>query len=286
MQASSKVDGKRGDSFCSSTARVVLAIASIVLLFLFLATDDGVDNIKDLSDTVMNLTQQLQDERTLRHELGMETLELQNKLEETDIELAWEKQHVENQIETEKNIADTNQELRQSLNAAVKQLAEARAMLPAAPSPQGAEASERKLRGVSVTSYQPGDNVEIIERREDGKIGLHPGIVADVNPDGTYNLIKPKIKPKEDIMIHNQGRDQFQIYHVYPDGTKALYEMTENKFVPVTIVGFLRNTSEPGFEIHGSYQFIFDRDQVKVVTKCWATQIHRLVEAEETTGTR
>lgn len=329
----------------SSIARAILALALVALLLLSLACapDSGVHNIKDLADTVMHLTQQIQhfgskDEPTKRDEL--ETLE--HRLDEKEIELVWEKQHVESQIEARKLMAKTmsgqivkeqealqrmqeqingvagagathqheleaklsrehreNENLKQSLASALKQLAEARATLPAAPpSPRGTgvaertgwevkslgdgDASKRKLRGAFATSYQPGDSIEIIEYQEGGEIALHPGFVNNVHSDGTYDLVKIE----SSIIIPQQGREHFQTYHVYQEGTKAIYTESRFESIPITIVGFLQGSAWPGFELHGVYRFTFDRDKKKEVNECRAMGIHRLAGVSEMTGSR
>ena len=114
VQASGEAVEKHGQVLRSHTARVVLAVASVVLLFLSShTTNNGVQNMKDLSDNVVILARQLQrttsidEQRTFRDELFNETLKLERQLEEKDIELAWEQQHLENQIETQKIVVDT-----------------------------------------------------------------------------------------------------------------------------------------------------------------------------------
>ena len=97
-----EADSKSGGIFRSSTARAVLAVASLTLLLsslLGLGSTAGTPNIKDLSDTVTNLARQLQNLGGKNGGKTGEVEELEHQLNDTEIELAWEKQHVDDQIE-------------------------------------------------------------------------------------------------------------------------------------------------------------------------------------------
>mmetsp|Transcript_26801 Transcript_26801/g.49271 ORF Transcript_26801/g.49271 Transcript_26801/m.49271 type:complete len:360 (+) Transcript_26801:188-1267(+) len=312
-----EADGKHDGIFRSSTARAVLAISSVafVLLSLFGQGSTGAHNlnVKDLSDTVMHLTQQLQNVGG-EDEKNIHTLEaLKHKLVETEIELSWEKQHVDNQEENrelmyqdmlgqiqkdQKNMEDSfkvisdasgktwhtqaeldkeqneNANLKVALAMAIEELGNARSALPAAPP---ARYKARKLRG---GQYQPGDNIEIIEDEEGGKVALRPGIVSDVNADGTYNLVKLE----QSMLIKNFRREQFQTYHIYYEGITALYAEAQEVYVPITIVQLVPGSYREGLELHGKYQFTFDRDEKKEIHEDLATRIHRFAGVGEIVG--
>ena len=264
-------DGKRGPVLRSSTARAALAVASGVLLLLSLATDGIIArDAKDPSDSVTDPTPRLQHagltgERALRDEITTDTLELERRLEEKDIELAWEKQHVSSVVESQHMMADKmkdqiakergaltdmdhllklvakdsdarqhaveeelsrerreNRRLHESLDVALKHLAEARAHQ--AKQPPGsqveeargeAKSSERQLRGVPANQYQPGDNIEIIEHRADGEIILHPGKSTylldyiSYRNSGTHLLLLHVVSPRHCLPCQHRWYLQF-----------------------------------------------------------------------------
>lgn len=282
-------DGKRGGIRRSSATRTVLAMASVALLLLaFLGLGSTVT--KNFGS---------KDEQSIRQELE----KLARQLGDKEIELAWEKEHLRSQIESQKEMAQDmigkiqkerenlmaakktikdvalkthrygvelsseqkeNEELKQSLAFAMEELAKARAPPPGSRS----NPSERKLRA---SQYQPGDHVELIEPQEGGKM-LYPGIVDSINEDGTYDIVK--IQQSKTIR-HLRKEKDFQAYRVYTKGMRALYEEALGVTVPITIVGFIKGPNGPGSELHGSYQFIDDRDR-REVHACEATKIHRL----------
>ena len=317
--------------FRSSAARVVLAISSVALLIILLLnmrSSAGAPNIKDLSDTVMILTQQLGEDNE-----NDDREALEHQLDELGIELSWERQHVEEEktkqemmhdsmskeiirereliYETSKvaseasrknslaqrelyNERSENANLKEALANALEELHKARSQLPPAPDGNVEKKGEigktkRKLRA---TGYRPGDNIELIEYEEGGKVALHPGIVSDVLPDGTFNLVKLE----QSILIKNVKKEQFQTYHVYKEGTSALLQIAKEDFVPVTIVNFLLGSSREGFELHGSYQITFDNEDDKEraqnnpllekggIIKAQSIRMHRYVELGEIIG--
>ena len=109
---------------------------------------------------------------------------------------------------------------------------------------------------------------------------LSPGIISDVNADGTYNLVKLE----HSILIKNFRREQFQTYHIYQEGITALYEEALEVFVPIIIVQLVPGSYREGFELHGNYQFTFDRDEKKVIHEDRATRIHRFAGMDEIVG--
>lgn len=325
----------------SSTARAVLAISTVVMLLLsFLGYgSNGAPNLKDLSDTVMNLTLQLHkynlgetktnNEDKIRRQLE----EIEHQLDEKKIELEWEKQHVENQQmaqeilfqtmagqiekdqkvieETEQVFHDVghkaeklyidlgkeqeeNAELKAALKAALDELSKEREKLPAPPLPPGEKVekekdggsddrNKHKLRAVPPPAregYQPGDSIEIIEYQEGGKIALRPGIISDIPPDGTYTLVKLE----QSLLLRDMKRNQFQTYHPYHEGMQAFFEEGKEQYAPVTIVKFIQGSAHKGFELHGSYQFILDRDPNGVIREGKAMRMHRFASIGEIVG--
>merc|ERR1711957_138258 len=115
-----------------------------------------------------------------------------------------------------------------------------------------------------------------------GEIALHPGIVSDVLPDGTYNLVNLE----SSTMVPQRRREHFQAYHVYGEGTRALYRESRASFVPITIVEFVRGRTRPGFELHGKYRFTYDRDEKKETAEGNAMRMHRLAVVGEMAGSR
>ena len=101
---------------------------------------------------------------------------------------------------------------------------------------------------------------------------LLPGIVANTNPDGTYDVVQLE----SGTLLPNQAREQFRAYHTYAKGTRAAYEASRNEVVAVTVVGFLRGSAPPGLEINGSYRFTVDGDPSREVVERPATRMHRL----------
>jgi hypothetical protein len=312
-----EADGKNknGGIFCSSTARALLAISSVALLLLSLfgLGSTGAPNIKDLSDTVIHLTQQYQNIRGGDENNIRELEALKHQLVEKEIELAWEKQHVDSQTysqelmfdsmlkqinkdhevmeETENVVSEVslktwqtqaeleeeqneNANLKVALAFAIEELARARSLLPAVP-PAGQK--ERKLRG---GQYQPGDNIEIIEYQEGGMVALRPGIVSDVNSDGTYNLVKLE----QGKLLKNFRREQFQTHHIYHEGMLALFEESQEVYAPITIVQLVPGSTRENFELHGSYQFTFDRDEKKEIHEGLATKMHRFAGVGDIIG--
>lgn len=204
------VDGKKmpysyHGLFSSSTARIVIGAASVTLLFLSIlsrGSNGGASyKIQELSGTVMKLTQQLH-----TNNIQDELEELKHKLADEEIELEWEKQHIDDlgerkkmthdalykeikrdteiiaqenrklasmgrsQVETEHILErerGENESLKKALAFALEELAQARLELP--------YTSEQKLRGSTQEGFQPGDNIEIIEYQGGGRIALRPG---------------------------------------------------------------------------------------------------------------
>mmetsp|Transcript_7686 Transcript_7686/g.17399 ORF Transcript_7686/g.17399 Transcript_7686/m.17399 type:complete len:375 (+) Transcript_7686:151-1275(+) len=318
--------GKNGGIFRSSTARAVLAISSVVLLINSLVGigTNHATNVKNLSDTVTSLSRQLHTLEVENENKIHEVETLEKQVSDKDIELAWENQHVENQMESQglmhkammkqiqkdqemiqeshkftHHVAHTgilaqreleseyeaNANLKLALASALEELASARKQLPGGNNRGGEEkigmdldGNTRKLRGVSL--FQPGDNIDIIEYEEGGKIALRPGIVSEVNNNGTFNLVKLE----ESIKLSNRKREQFQTYRVYEEGTPALYQEAKDVFAPITIVKFLPGSARKGFEIHGNYRYTYDRSVNKVVREARAMRIHRYAAVGENIG--
>lgn len=97
--------GDKGNGILrSSTTKAMLTFSSVALLLLsfFDSSSNSTANLKDLSDTVTRLTLQLHDFGHSAHEerekaIRSELADLEHQLEEKKIELAWAKEHVENQ---------------------------------------------------------------------------------------------------------------------------------------------------------------------------------------------
>ncbi|KAL9186537.1 hypothetical protein ACHAXT_005775 [Thalassiosira profunda] len=315
---------KGGDGGMFRWWGAVLAFFSVALLLAALRSNSGA-NVKDLSDTVMTLTRQLQ-ERVGESEHLQELEELRHKLSDRDIELSWERQHVAEEEEVQrlmhdamaerihqdheaiKEVTETtsgyarrsaealnalhkeksdNAELKVALAFALEELAKARSQLPPVPEGEslkyGHEQAMRnleagKLRKKPNTSYQPGDNIEIIEYQEGGKVALRPGIVQAVNADGTFSLVKFELS----LLVENQKRGAFQTYRVYGPMTSAWLEVAHDEYVPCTIVRFISTSARPGFELHGSYEVL--RDGGSEIEEAPAMRMHRYAELGEVVG--
>lgn len=94
--SATSVEGESRGFFRSSTARLVLAIASVALLLsslIGMGSTNGAANLKDLSDRVMDLTRQLQNlglgggRSNEKEESERDLLGLQKQLEDAEIEL-------------------------------------------------------------------------------------------------------------------------------------------------------------------------------------------------------
>lgn len=209
--------GKNGGIFRSSTARAVLAIASTTLLIISLVRlgANRAASLKELSDTVMNLTKELNQVELENEHNSHEVDTLEKKLLDAKIDLVWKEQHVESMGMSQELMYDTmvkqihrdqdvieettrftsefartgalaadelqkknheNSNLKQALAFALEELANAREghprVLPV-DKDLDTKVKERKLRGVN--PYMPGDNIEIIEDEEGGKVALRPG---------------------------------------------------------------------------------------------------------------
>lgn len=292
--------------FRSQTARMVLSVSAVALLlvsFMGMGSGGGAPTVKDLSDTVMDLTRQLQNNMGIEDASrpnGKSTEELQHELDEKTIELAWEKQHVEDaettkefmynsmreqivndhdlldktvgkikqfagkNAEIERKLMDEeteNSNLKTALAFALEELAKERAKLPPAPGApkikdQDLVNDQRRTQTLrnKKRGFQPGDNIEIIEYQEGGKVALRPGIVAEIHDDGTFDLVKLE----QSIMIKGFKSGQFQTYLAYHEGMHALYEVQREVYVPIRIMQFFPGSAQPHFELHGAYQFTYD----------------------------
>jgi len=325
-------NNKNGGIFRSNAARALLIISSLALILFALLSPSSpastTANLKELSDRVVDLTRQLQSVGSKDSADLAELDRLRHDLDDKDIELAWEKQHVDNQKDIQRLMQESmvsqiqadqhyleeydhklngataethkiemtlakeqrdNAQLKHALQFALEELARAREGLPPAPERKSGEnggngngqgnKTEKKLRGPGA-GYQPGDNIEIIEHEDSGKIALRPGIISGVNPDGTYHLVKLE----QSILIKNKQRSDFQTYHVYWHGMSALYQETRDNFIPITIVEFVPKSAREGFEIHGKYLFTFDSDEAKTIQMTQAMRIHRYASPGEYVG--
>mmetsp|Transcript_13818 Transcript_13818/g.30014 ORF Transcript_13818/g.30014 Transcript_13818/m.30014 type:complete len:132 (+) Transcript_13818:804-1199(+) len=97
-----------------------------------------------------------------------------------------------------------------------------------------------------------------------------PAIVSDVNADGTFDLVHLEHARLE----KHVRREQFQPYHVLPQGTLAFYQESPGEYLPITIVGFVRESARVNFEIHGKYQFVLNGDESNEVREGNASMIH------------
>lgn len=329
-------DGKGGGVVCSSAARVVIAVSTIALLWISLLSYidyGGGTSIKDLSDAVMELHRQIQLAGTTNEEREREIESLERLASDREIELAWERQRVEDEVmageirgkaltaqimadreiiedttrETSKialsnyqtkdqlrKEQDENASLRAALASALEELARAREQLPASPDALGSKTrggdegnnlvekglghTDVKKRKLRAARYQPGDNIEIIEYEDGGKVALRPGIVEDINSDGTYDIVKFE----QSLLLRGMSRGSIQTYHTYPPNTQALYQIGKEEYVPITIKSFIRNSAQEGFELHGSYEFYFDEEDSLQAGQ--AMRIHRYAALGEVVG--
>lgn len=107
-------------------------------------------------------------------------------------------------------------------------------------------------------------------------IHILSGIVADINSDGTYNLVKLE----QSNLIKSINRESFRSYSVYTSGTSAFYEHQPKTYIPITIVRFIESSAKPGLEVHGNYLFTYDAEdkEIKVLHEARAMLIHRYAE--------
>jgi len=307
---------KSSTDFVSSTARSLIAISSIVLLLISLIGigSGPAANVKDLSDTVLDLTQQL-------HTLQLENINridevdtLEKLVTDKDIELGWGVQHLHNQEESQNimyqslvrqldhdvevmeranekasKIVETsrlaereiekgramNADLKQALDSALEELANARKLT------NGGSRGNDDLDGNDgrmlrgVTPYLPGDSIDIIEYRGGEMVVLWPGFVSHVNKDGTFNLVNLNNSTgMKDMRI-----DQFQRYQPYEEGTPAFLREGRDIFVPITIKKFVPGASSlKSLTIHdgyGSYEYTRDKSEQELAEEVRATMIFR-----------
>lgn len=306
--------------FRSSTARVALIISSLALLLFSIINlaAQRATNIKELSDTVIQLNQQLAalEGENLKKIHERETLEKQ--VVEKDIELAWEHQEVnevhnlQKQME-EQLVAQANKDhemiiisskaaseyaqkakaaenkldeeheenakLKVSLAIALEELSKVRQQFPPPPGTEKVVRVKKERKLRAEGTFQPGDSVSIIEYEDADKIALRPGIVTDVNGDDTYNCVMLE----RSKLIKNLKRHQFQAYALYPPGTLALYEVKKDVYVPIEIVDFNKTSAREGFELHGSYLFKYDNSDQEA-SEGAAMRMHRYVDIGEFAG--
>ena len=207
-------DGKHrpgpGGILRSSIFPTVLVIVLVcALLSSFISQkSSGSHTLKDLSDTIIDITRQLQNIGIGGEKDSTEIEKLKRKLTEKEIELAWESQHVSDEKEQLKEVHDSlldqirkgktiiegeekriteigmvhkrterslhktqieNAKLKVDLAFAIEQLAKIRSKFPAAPD------SPRARKRLGGGQYHPGDNVEIIEYEAGGRVSLRPG---------------------------------------------------------------------------------------------------------------
>jgi len=196
--------------FRSSNA--LLAVSSLALIAVVLlgaaSHRDRASNLKELSDTVLDLTQKLQVISKENERKEREIVILQKEYEDKKIELSWENQHVHDEVERHEEMYRymakelvgnqdilyknskvasqfelENNEMMMSLetehddNAKLK-VAYAFALAELEKARRGGgdkdtNVRHRKLRGVN--HYQPGDSIEILESDRGGMMNLWPG---------------------------------------------------------------------------------------------------------------
>jgi len=129
------------------------------------------------------------------------------------------------------------------------------------------------LRGVQAPEieYQLGDSIEIILNEEGRKTTLHPGVIHDINQDGTYDLVMLE----ESAIVKGFQKEQFQTYHKYQEGTKALYKVSTDLYWPITIVDYIEGNTPPEFELQNIYQFTHDNGEEKKIFRGSAMRMHR-----------
>lgn len=269
----------------SSTLRGLLILASICL-FLYSSSANGSDPA------------------------SAPIVDMQRKLIDTEVELAWDEQHVHELEEKElamlKSFAEEhkvkqyaiqnysrdmhdivmkndelehrlkgelkeNEKLKATLRAALEDLAKARS--------GGIETTERNLRGrTNPDALRPGDSVEIIQD-EEGKTSLLPGLIADISvKDGitTYLVVNVDMGLKI-----NLSPNQFRPYQTSPKGTQAYYHAATDVFVPVTIVDYIRRNHKDSNGINGQYMVTFDGESPERVELVPAMRVHRYLEVED-----
>mmetsp|Transcript_37135 Transcript_37135/g.89567 ORF Transcript_37135/g.89567 Transcript_37135/m.89567 type:complete len:361 (-) Transcript_37135:350-1432(-) len=298
--------------FRSSNA--LLAVSSLALIAVVLlgaaSHRDRASNLKELSDTVLDLTQKLQVISKENERKEREIVILQKEYEDKKIELSWENQHVHDEVERHEEMYRymvkelvgnqdilyknskvasqfelENNEMMMSLetehddNAKLK-VAYAFALAELEKARRGGgdkdtNVRHRKLRGVN--HYQPGDSIEILESDRGGMMNLWPGIVHSLNTNGTYDLVNLG----HSIILNNMESTQVRTYQTYLEGTQALFLDRKNVYLPITIVRSVPNSAEKGFELHGKYEYRVDGDESMEIKECMAVRVHRLVEVED-----
>lgn len=107
--------GRVGGAFRSPAAKALLAAASVALLIASAVSlgANHANNIKELSDTVTTLTLQLNRQREEAERRLSELRELERKVGDKDIELAWETQHV-------RDVEELKEEMERDLTKKIK----------------------------------------------------------------------------------------------------------------------------------------------------------------------
>ena len=138
-----------------------------------------------------------------------------------------------------------------------------------------------KLRGQQ-EDLQPGHPIELIEYKEGGKIALRPGILNEINSDGTFNCVKLELS----ILVEGLRREQFQTYRVYAENTQAFYEVQKDTYKPVTIIEFMQGSARSGFELHGSYKFRYEDSVDGEIREGRAMRMHRYADRRRSWSSR
>ena len=302
---------KNRTSTSSSAARILICISfiSIILFAIIRLSSRHSASMKELSDQVIQLNRQL---KLLEEENENSIQTLQKTIAEKEIELAWKTQHVDEEKKIQKEmhdsltktillereiIKDTTKQTsefaqkaqrsamelynkqKENANLKIKLANAAKELSVAHEKMSNNKQTKPKLRGQLQEDLQPGHPIELIEYEEGGKVALRPGILNEINSDGTFNCVKLEIS----ILIEGLRREQFQTYHVYAENTQAFYEVQKDTYKPVTIIEFMQGSARSGFELHGSYKFRYD-DSPDEIREGRAMRLHRYADIGEEVG--
>jgi len=295
----------------SSISRILICISfiSIILFAIIRLSSQHSANVKELSNQVIQLNKQL---KALEEENENSIQTLQKTIEEKEIELAWKTQHVDEEKKIQKEmhdsltktilhereiIKDTTKQTsefaqkaqrsamelynkqKENANLKIKLANAAKELSLAHEKMSDNKQTKPKLRGQQ-EDLQPGHPIELIEYEEGGKIALRPGILNEINSDGTFNCVKLELS----TLVEGLRRDQFQTYTVYSENTQAFYEVQKDTYKSVTIIEFMQGSARNGFELHGSYKFRYVDSIDGEIREGRAMRMHRYADIEEEVG--
>lgn len=127
------------------------------------------------------------------------------------------------------------------------------------------------LKNLMKKRLRAGANIDIVAYEDMGKEVLWPGVISEVNKDGTFNVVKVG-KGK---VIENLSADKVQPYEVYKEGTPVQYEISKGEYTPITIIRFNKDSASKGNEMQGTYTFTYDKVKRKELEKGQAMRMYR-----------